>query len=63
MSFWVSIVVVVVDWNLGTMSSVFDFNYVYLIGYVILVYRGSNVIHGAIDKYFEARRDIRYHNN
>jgi hypothetical protein len=59
-SFWVTLKLVLVSYLVSTPPVIVNN---YIINFVILVllcHRFSNIFHGAIDKYFDKRYDIRY---
>lgn len=59
-SFWISFLVCVVLEMCDELPQIhFNFFLNFIVIWIVLQ-RGSNMLHGAIDKYFDTRKDIRY---
>lgn len=62
-SFWVSLVLnSVLFLSLEDYISIIPNKLLNFIIIVLVIHRLSNIVHGAIDRYFDTRKDIRYNN-
>jgi hypothetical protein len=59
-SFWIAFILTVIFLITNNLPIILSNSILNFISIWLLVQRGSNILHGTIDKYFDKRYDIRY---
>ena len=59
-SFWISLGLLSLSYCVSSPPSLVSNAYINFIIILLLIHRLSNIVHGAVDKYFDKRYDIRY---